>query len=102
MRLALVVEEELGEVARLAPAPRAATPMSCTWRVIELAAELELQHAEGFHRRGHRRDLVAGDLLDPRHHLVGVVEAVEVVRLDDDVGEEAVQPVAHLRRRTRP
>ena len=31
---------------------------------------------------------------DAGHLLVGVVEAVEVVRLDDDVGEEAVQPVA--------
>ena len=34
--------------------------------------------------------------LDARHHLVGVVEAVEVARLDDDVGEDAVEPVAHL------
>ena len=41
-------------------------------------------------------DLVAARLLHPGHHLLGVVEPVERGRLDHDVGEDAVQPVAHL------
>ncbi len=94
-RLAMRVAQELGEIARLGPLGRDdADELHRPGH--HLAIDAEVEDAGAFHRRGHSLDVLAGDLLDPRHDLLPVVEAIQRERLDDDVGEHPVQPLLHL------
>ena len=49
-----------------------------------------------FHGRRLGDHVVAADLLDPGHHLVGIIESIERDAFDHHVGEHAVQAVAHF------
>ena len=94
-RSALAVEQELGEVAR--PGPLLGGDADELDRLVpDLAVDAEVDDPGALHRRGHGQDVVAGGLLDPRHDLLPVVEPIEGQRLDVDVGEHAVEAVAHL------
>src|SRR5262249_44572145 len=65
-----------------------------------LAAVLKMENAEYFDGGGHTVHVVAGGLFDGRHQPVRVGRAVVVDGFDDHVGQNAVQPVAHLRAET--
>ena len=79
--------------------PSGSMPISRTGRMIGVAVQLELEHGEDFERRRHGLDARRsryGSARMQRHLALGIGEAVVVVGLDDDVGEQAVQPVAQL------
>lgn len=58
-------------------------------------------HAVDLDHRRQRFDVVAAHFADDRHPAIRVMHAVKAVSLDDDIGEDAVNPAPHLRAEAR-
>ena len=66
-----------------------------------LVANLEVQHGRHDHRRRHRFNVIARNLADRFHVPVGVSETVHRSGFHDQVRQNPVDPVLHLRRESR-
>ena len=67
----------------------------------DLAGDVLIAAGEAEHRgdvdgRRHAGDVLAGDLADLLHVVIGVGDAVERAAFEDDVGEDAVDAILHL------